>query len=195
MLWLSAAWAHSGHEAETFNSLDITNSICCRDFRLTDVDGNARTLEDFRGQIVVLLFGYTHCPDVCPTTLSSLAKTRAKLGANGKRVQVLFVTLDPARDSAEVLRRYTSSFDPTFIALRGSEKAIAKVARDFRIIYQVDKSKPGTAYTIYHMAGTYVFDVSGRPRLFVSTEKPELLVHDLETLLGESSMAAASASD
>ena len=180
-----AAWGHEGHQPAKFNSLDITGSRCCRDIHLTDDLGQVRTLSDFRGSVVVIAFGYTHCPDVCPTTLADLAKARREMGADGQKVQVVFVTLDPVRDTGPVLRQYLDRFDRSFVALRGNEEDTAKVAEDFRIV--VDKDKPDATgqYNVYHMKGTFVFDRSGRPRLFVSAERGDLLVRDIKRLLGE----------
>ncbi len=127
---VSTGWAHSGHQSENFSAIDITNAKCCRDFRLMDPAGKVRTLEEFRGKIVILVFGYTNCPDVCPTTLLDLANLRRALGPSSDDVQVIFITLDPPRDTGPVLRRYVSAFDPTFIGLRGDAAATAKTAKN-----------------------------------------------------------------
>lgn len=184
-LSVSMAWGHSDADSVKFNALDITNSKCCGNFRLVDDSGKVRTLQDFRGKVVILTFGYTNCPDVCPTTLSELAKVRRSLGAHAQDVQVLFVTLDPKRDTPKVLRRYLHEFDPTFIGLHGTNKQIAKTAYKFRIIFQKEKSKSRSTYTVYHMSGSYVFDTKGRPRLFVGVEKPEDLAKDIEVLIND----------
>ena len=183
--WVSSGVAHSGHQLENFNAIDITNSKCCRTFSLVDPAGKTRRLEDFRGKVVILVFGYTNCPDVCPTTLSDLANLRRGLGPSAGDVQVLFVTLDPARDTGPVLQRYVSAFDPTFIGLRGDAGATAKTANDFRIIFQKESGPSADKYSVYHMSGSYVFDRTGKARLFVPTAKPKLLTADIKTLLSE----------
>lgn len=169
-----------------FEASDITGASFGRDFSLQDAKGVTRTLADFRGKAVVVFFGYTQCPDVCPTTLATLAQTMKLLGADADRVQVLFVTIDPARDTAVLLAQYVPAFDPRFLALRGDADATAKVAKEFKIIYEkVPGATPGS-YTMDHSAGTYVFDPRGRLRLYVSYGRgPEVYAHDLRLLLGE----------
>ena len=169
-----------------FDASDITGASFGRDFSLQDPKGVTRTLADFRGKAVVMFFGYTQCPDVCPTTLATLAQTMKLLGADADRVQVLFVTIDPARDTAALLAQYVPAFDPRFLALRGDADATAKAAKEFKIIYEkVPGTTPGS-YTMDHSAGTYVFDPKGRLRLYVSYGRgPEVYAHDLRLLLGE----------
>ena len=150
-----------------FHSVDITGADYAGNFRLTDFNGKARTLADFEGKVVVIFFGYTQCPDVCPTTLMELAQVKQALGADGEKLQVLFVSLDPERDTPEVLKAYMAAFDPDFVGLvPGSEQDLQKLTREFKIFYErVDGSAPDT-YTIDHTAASYVYDPKGRLRLF-----------------------------
>lgn len=169
-----------------FKSTDITGVEWGRDFFLTDHNGQTRTLADFKGKAVVMFFGFTHCPDVCPTALSDQARAMKDLGALADRVQVLFVTVDPERDTATLLKQYVPAFDTRFLGLTGKPEDIARVAKDFKVVYEkkTTGSKPDE-YSIDHTAGTYVFDTQGRLRLFVAHgQGPELLVHDLKLLLG-----------
>jgi protein SCO1 len=170
-----------------FQSSDITGAAFGRDFALTDHNGHPRTLADYRGKAVVVFFGYTQCPDACPTTLSALAETMKKLGPDADRVQVLFVTVDPERDTKALLAAYAPAFDPRFVGLYGDAAATEKVAKEFKIIYQKQPgATPGT-YTVDHSAGTYIFDPQGRLRLYVSYgQSPDVFAHDLRELLGSS---------
>ena len=149
-----------------FKNTDVTGADCCRDFRLTDHHGKTRTLADFRGKAVVIFFGYTQCPDVCPTTMAEMKSVVQQLGADGKRVQVLFVTLDPERDTRELLSLYVPAFDPSFLGLYGDLETTAKTAKEFRVFYQKHAGPTPTSYTVDHSAGSYVFDPQGRVRLF-----------------------------
>ncbi|MEO8848394.1 MAG: SCO family protein [Casimicrobiaceae bacterium] len=170
--------------AQKFRASDITGSSLGRDFALTDFNGTPRTLEDFRGKVVVMFFGYTHCPDVCPVTLAELAEAMKRLGAAADRVQVLFVTVDPARDTPQVLAQYVPAFDKRFLGLRGDADALAKTAADYKVIYQ---KQPGTtpgSYTMDHSAGTYIYDTQGRLRLYVSYgQGVDVFAHDIKALL------------
>ena len=171
-------------DAPRFNNVDITGANYARDFRLTDFDGRQRTLADFRGKVVVMFFGYTQCPDVCPTTMTDMAEVRRRLGADGDKVQVIFVTLDPDRDTPEVLKQYVPAFDPTFIALRGTRDETAAVAKDFKVFYQKVPGKTETSYTLDHTAGSYVFDREGKVRLFLRhAGGVDAIVADLQKLL------------
>ena len=169
----------------TFNAIDITGVDYGRDLRLTDHTGKPRTLVDFKGKVVYLFFGFTHCPDVCPTTLADAAKVIKQLGKDGGEVQVLFVTVDPKRDTPEVLAKYVPAFDPTFLGLYGDEAATRATARSFRVFYEI---RPGTTpdnYSVDHSAGSYVFDRDGRLRLFVNYGMaPDKLAADVKKLLG-----------
>jgi len=152
-----------------FNSLDITGiQGYGSDFRLIDHTGKPRTLADFRGKVVVMFFGYTHCPDVCPTTLSDMRLVTQKLGADADKLQVLFVTVDPRRDTQAVLAQYVPSFNATFLGLYGDQAATDKVARDFKIVQQIQEGKTPESYTLAHTAASLVFDPQGRLRLFIN---------------------------
>jgi protein SCO1/2 len=167
-----------------FKASDVTGASFGRDFALTDATGKARTLADFRGKAVVIFFGYTQCPDVCPTTLAALAEAMKQLGSDADRVQVLFVTIDPARDTPALLGQYVPAFDPRFLGLFGDDEATQKVAREFKIIYQKQPGATPDTYTMDHSAGTYIFDPQGRLRLFVNHgQGPEVFAHDLREIL------------
>jgi protein SCO1/2 len=167
-----------------FNGVDITGSDLGPDFRLADPDGRVRTLADFRGKAVVLFFGYTHCPDVCPTTLAEMATAIKALGPDGPRVQVLFVTVDPKRDTPELLRNYTAAFNPTFLGLTGDEAAIARVTKDFKIYVDVRPGKTPDSYSVDHSAQSLVFDTKGKLRLMIPYGTPaDKIASDLRILL------------
>ena len=167
-----------------FQSSDVTGSSFGRDFALHDAEGKPRTLADFRGKAVVVFFGYTQCPDVCPTTLAALAEAMKQLGPDADRVQVLFITVDPDRDTPELLGKYVPAFDRRFLGLRGNAEETARTAKEFRILYQ---KQPGTSpgsYTMDHSAGTFIFDPQGRLRLYVGlAQGPDVFAHDLRELL------------
>ncbi|MDO9400165.1 MAG: SCO family protein [Polaromonas sp.] len=149
-----------------FSSIDITGADYARDFALTDHNGQLRSLKDFQGKVVVVFFGYTQCPDVCPTSMAELAEIKKMLGPNGDRLQGLFVSLDPERDTQDVLKAYMGNFDPTFLALRPDLDKLPQLAKDFKIFYKkVDGKTPGS-YTLDHSAGSYIFDPQGRVRLY-----------------------------
>ena len=167
-----------------FQSSDVTGATFGRDFHLMDATGKPRTLADYRGKAVVIFFGYTQCPDVCPTTLAELAEVMKRLGPDADRVQVLFVTVDPQRDTPELLAKYVPAFDPRFAGLYGDAAATERTAKEFKIIYQKQPgSTPGT-YSVDHSAGTYIYDPQGRLRLYVSYgQSPDVFAHDLRELL------------
>lgn len=170
-----------------FRATDITGAEFGRDFALADHAGKPRALADFRGRVVVMFFGFTHCPDVCPTTLAQLAAAVNKLGADGNKVQVLMVTVDPERDTPQVLSQYVTAFNPRFLALRGTAEETARVAKEFKIIYQKVAGARPDSYTMDHSAGTYIFDPQGRLRLYVSYgQGPEVFAHDIALLLKQS---------
>ena len=150
-----------------FNGIDITGADLGPDFRLTDHNGKDRSLADFRGKVVTMFFGYTHCPDVCPTTLSDMAQAVKLLGPDGARVQVLFVTVDPKRDTPELLRNYVPAFNPAFLGLYGDAAAQAKVTQDFKIYAAERPGKTPESYTVDHSAQSLVFDTKGRLRLML----------------------------
>ncbi|HUN91520.1 MAG TPA: SCO family protein [Burkholderiaceae bacterium] len=167
-----------------FTAVDITGATYARDFSLVDGSGATRTLADYRGKVVAVFFGYTHCPDVCPTTMADLAQVRQKLGNLGGGLQVIFVTLDPERDTAPMLASYVPKFDPSFIALRGDPDQIARTAKEFKVFYQKVAGDSPDSYTLDHTAGTYVFDREGRIRLFMKYGEPAADVEaDLRRLL------------
>jgi protein SCO1/2 len=175
-------------EKPRFEASDVTGSAFGRDFQLTDHNGKPRTLADFRGKVVVMFFGYTQCPDVCPTTLSDLAATLQKLGPDATRVQVLFVTIDPERDTPELLSQYVPAFNPTFLGLYGDAAATAATAREFKVLYQKQPGSTPGSYSMDHSAGTFIFDPQGRLRLYVTHgQGPELYTHDIHELLRASS--------
>lgn len=170
-------------EAPRFKLTDVTGASFGKDFALTDHNGQRRTLADFKGKVVTLFFGFTHCPDVCPTTLGEMAVVMKELGADASRLQVLFVTVDPERDTAEVLKRYVPAFHPSFLGLTGSTEDVARTAKEFKIFFQKQKL-PNGGYTMDHSAGTYILDGEGRLRLFAQygIGAPALL-HDIRLLL------------
>lgn len=167
-----------------FKNSDLTGLDYARDFALTDHTGKARTLADFKGKVVLMFFGYTQCPDVCPTTLAEMAGVMKALGAQAEQVQVLFVTLDPERDTQALLAQYVPAFDARFLGLYGDAQATARVAREFKVFYAKVEGKSAGSYTIDHTAGSYVFDRNGKLRLFVRHGLgPAPIVHDLKLLL------------
>ncbi|HTQ00235.1 MAG TPA: SCO family protein [Casimicrobiaceae bacterium] len=167
-----------------FKASDVTGASFGRDFALSDPAGKTRTLADFRGKAVVLFFGYTQCPDVCPTTMSTLAETMKLLGADADRVQVVFITVDPERDTPALLAEYVPAFDKRFIGLSGDAAATARVAKEFKVIYQKQPGPTPSTYTMDHSAGVFMFDPSGRLRLYAGhAQTPDLYAHDLRELL------------
>jgi protein SCO1/2 len=183
-LLLLALFAGCSQPKVEFKGNDISGADWGKDFRLTDHTGKVRTLADFRGKVVVLFFGYTHCPDVCPTTLSELSQAMKQLGKDAARVQVLFVTLDPARDTPQVLAQYVPSFNPTFLGLYGDEATTRRVAKDFKVFYQKHDTGSKLGYTLDHTANTFVYDPAGRLRLlFGFGMGAESFLHDIKALL------------
>jgi protein SCO1/2 len=167
-----------------FTATDLTGSTIGTDFSLPDQTGKLRRLSDFKGKVAIVFFGYTQCPDVCPTTLSTLREVMTQLGPQAERVQVLFVTLDPQRDTPALLAQYVPSFHPTFLALRGDDAATGATAQAFKVFY---KKQPGSApgtYSIDHSTGSYVYDPQGRLRLYVKYgDTAEHITGDLKQLL------------
>ena len=171
-------------EKPRFQASDVTGADFGHDFHLTDQNGKPRSLSDFRGKVVVMFFGYTQCPDVCPTTMSDLAAALQKLGADAARVQVLFVTIDPERDTPELLKQYVPAFNPTFLGLYGDAAATAAAAHEFKVLYQKRPGSTPGSYTMDHSAGTFIFDPQGRLRLYVTHgQGADLYVHDIRELL------------
>ena len=153
-------------DASAFRGVDITGADYARDFELTDAHGKVRTLKDFAGKVVVVFFGYTQCPDVCPTSLQELAETKRLLGAEGDKLQGIFVTVDPERDTSELLAAYMANFDPSFVALRPTPEQLPEVTKAFKIYYKKVPGQTPTSYTMDHSAGSYMYDASGRVRLY-----------------------------
>lgn len=149
-----------------FASVDITGANYAKDFELTDHNAKVRRLADFRGKVVVVFFGYTQCPDVCPTSMAELAEVKKMLGTQGDKLQGLFVTIDPARDTPEVLKGYMENFDPTFLALYTTPDKLSELAKDFKIYFKRVDGKTPTSYTMDHSAGSYIYDPQGQLRLF-----------------------------
>ncbi len=171
-------------EPRKFVSTDLSMVDWGKDFQLADHNGRMRTLADFKGKAVVLFFGYTQCPDVCPTTLSTMREAMALLGDDAKRVQVLFATVDPERDTPALLAQYVPSFDPSFLGLRGDDKTTAATARDFKVFYVKQPGKTPDTYSVDHSTGSYAFDPSGRLRLLLRHgETPANVAADLKLLL------------
>jgi protein SCO1 len=178
---------NQGPQAPTFRSTDITGAEFAKDFQLTDFNGQQRRLMDFRGKVVAVFFGYTHCPDVCPATLAELASAKKKLGADAGKVQVLFITADPERDTADILKRYVTAFDPTFLGLRGTPEQTAQVAKAFKVLIQKNPGADPQNYTVDHSSGIYVYDTAGRLRLYLSYgQRADLFAHDIAQLLKSS---------
>ena len=167
-LWVGAAGIFSAcsPKGPKFQGVDLTGAEYGRDLPLTDQFGKERSIKDFAGKVVVVFFGYTQCPDVCPTSMSELAEVKRSLGADGDKLQGIFVTVDPERDTPEMLKGYMASFDPSFIALRGTPEQLVAVAKDFKIYYKRVDGQTPTSYTMDHSAGSYVYDTKGRLRVY-----------------------------
>ncbi|MED5617914.1 SCO family protein [Ideonella sp. BN130291] len=170
----------------SFQGVDITGADYARQLALTDADGKPRTLGDFKGKVTVVFFGYTQCPDVCPTTMAELAEVKRSLGPQGDKVQGVFVTIDPERDTPALLKSYLHNFDPGFVALRGTPEQTQAAAKEFKVFYAKVPGKAEGSYTMDHTAGSYVFDTQGRVRLFERYGAgPKALASDLQRLLNE----------
>jgi protein SCO1/2 len=167
LIALSAALAACDAGSQRFNSVDITGADYAEGFSLTDHTGAKRTLADYRGKVVVVFFGFTQCPDVCPTTLADMAEVKKRLGKDGDALQGIFITVDPERDTQQLLGQYVPGFDSSFVGLRGNAEETAAVAKEFKVFYQKVPGSTATSYTIDHTAGSYVFDRNGKIRLFV----------------------------
>jgi protein SCO1/2 len=184
LLLLALLLAACSPEAPKFRSTDITGAEFGRTLELTGHDGKPRTLADFRGKAVVLFFGYTHCPDICPTTLADMAAVMKQLGPDAARVQVLFVTVDPQRDTPELMAKYVPAFDASFLGLSGDAAATQRAAKEFRVFYEQRPGGAPGAYTVDHSAQSYVLDAQGRLRLFVRHDRiAQDLAEDLRVLL------------
>ena len=173
-----------GKQAPVFKNTDLTGLDYAKDFALTDHTGKPRTLADFKGKLVVVFFGYTQCPDVCPTTLAEMATAMKELGPQADQVQVLFITVDPERDTQQLLAQYVPAFDKRFLGLRGDAAQTAAVAKEFKVFYAKVAGKEPGSYSMDHTAASYVFDRNGKVRLFVRYGQGAApLVQDLKALL------------
>ena len=170
-----------------FQATDITGAAFGRDFKLTDHNGAVRTLADFKGKVVAVFFGYIHCPDVCPTTLSDFSAALAQIGAQADQVQVIFVTLDPQRDTRALLKQFVPAFNPDFLGMSTDADSLKALTREYKVVYQKSSVKGVDDYLIDHSAGTYIYDPQGRLRLLMPYgSSPEAIAHDLKILLDES---------
>lgn len=188
--FLLAAAALAACSAEkpkpAFKNIDITGAEYAKALSLPDVDGKTRTLADFRGKVVIVFFGFAQCPDVCPTTLAEIAEVRAKLGPAGAKVQPVFVTVDPERDTPAVLKEYVKPFGADVVALRGTLEQTQAAARNFKVFFAKNPGKTEGSYTIDHTAGSFVFDPKGQVRLFVRYGGGvESWLEDLKLLLAD----------
>lgn len=185
-LMASACGERAGGTPSPFKSTDISSVPWGRDFRLTDHTGQPRSLGDFKGKAVMLFFGFTHCPDVCPTTLADMARVIDRLGKDGQRVQGLFVTVDPRRDTPQALAAFVTAFHPSFLGLYADEATTAALARDFKIFYGAQPADAHGAYTVMHSSGIYVYDPHGRLRLVMGPERTiDTMAADVALLLKE----------
>ena len=170
--------------AKPFHGIDLTGADYARHLSLTDQNGQPRTLGDFKGKVVVVFFGYTQCPDVCPATMAELAEVKRALGKDGDKLQGIFVTVDPERDTAALLKSYMAGFDPSFVALRGTPEQTQAAAKEFKVFYAKVPGADPNSYTMDHTAGSYVFDPVGRIRLFERYGVgPQALAEDVKRLL------------
>lgn len=171
-------------QAPTFKSTDITGATFAQGLKLTDHNGQLRTLTDFQGQVVVVFFGFTQCPDVCPTSMLTMAEVKRLMGEQGKRLQVLFITVDPERDTLPLLKAYMANFDPTFLALRPEPAEMKAVADSFKVYYRKVEGATPTSYTMDHSAGKYIFDTNSAVRLFSAYgTEAGVIAEDILTLL------------
>ena len=183
-IWATGQLTACGKSGPAFTAINITGADYAKDFALTDHNGQLRTLKDFRGKIVMMFFGYTQCPDVCPTSMVEMVRIKQLLGPDGDKLQGLFVTVDPERDKPEMLKAYMENFDPTFLALYTTPEQTAVLAKDYRVYYKKVPGPTPTSYTMDHTAGSYVYDTEGHLRLFTRYgTKPELTAADIRLLL------------
>jgi len=179
-----AALVACSPDKPSFKAIDITGADYARGFTLSDHNGQTRSLSDFKGKVVVVFFGYTQCPDVCPTSMTELAEVKHLLGSDGDKLQGVFITVDPARDTAELLKAYMANFDPSFVAFIPTPEQLAAVAKDYKVYYKKVDGKTPTSYTMDHSAGSYVYDTQGNLRLFSRYGSgPQALAADIKTLL------------
>jgi protein SCO1 len=163
---LGIALAACSEKRPSFNAVDITGADYAKGFSLKDAEGRQRTLADFKGKVVVMFFGYAQCPDVCPTTMSEMAQVKQQLGGDGDKLQVVFVTVDPERDTPEVMKAYMGAFDPSFVALIPTPEQLAALAKDYKVYYKKVEGKTPTSYSMDHSAASFVYDTEGRVRLY-----------------------------
>jgi len=187
LLGTASVLSACSQDAPKFTAIDITGADYAQDFQLTDHNGKLRTLKDFHGKVVMMFFGYTQCPDVCPTSMSEMAEIKRLLGKDGDRIQCLFVSVDPERDKPEVLKAYMENFDPSFLALYTTPEKTAAIAKEYKVYYKKVDGPTPTSYTVDHTAGSYVYDTTGKLRLFTRYgTKPELTAADIRVLLSQS---------
>ena len=173
-------------DGPAFRGVNLTGADYARDFSLTDQYGQLRSLKDLRGKVVVVFFGFTQCPDVCPTSMQELAEVKAALGADGERLQGVFISVDPERDTLELLKAYMENFDTSFLALRPTPEQLPALAKDFKIYYKKVDGKTPTSYTMDHSAGSYVYDTAGRLRVYNRYGSgAQALAADVKVLLAE----------
>ena len=188
-LWVGAAGIFSAcsPKGPKFQGVDLSQMDYARDFApLKDHNGQQRSIKDFQGKVVVVFFGYTQCPDVCPTSMQEMAEVKKMLGADGERLQSIFITVDPERDTPEMLKAYMANFDPSFLALVGNAEQTAALAKEFKIYYKKAEGKTPTSYTMDHSAGSYIYDTQGRLRVYYRYGSgAEALAHDVKQLLKE----------
>lgn len=163
---LLAACSPGAPDKPAFRSIDLTGADYAQGFSLPDHNGQLRTLKDFAGKIVVVFFGFTQCPEVCPTSMAELAQVKQQLGKDGEKLQAIFITVDPERDTPELLKAYMANFDPGFLALRPTPEQLVQVAKDFKVYYKKVEGKTPGSYTMDHSAGSYIYDGAGRLRLY-----------------------------
>lgn len=175
-------------KAPAFNAIDLTGANYAQDFALTDPSGQTRSLKDFKGKVVVVFFGFTQCPDVCPATMAELAEVKRQLGPDGDKLQGVFITVDPERDTPELLKAYMANFDPSFVALSTPLDKLPALAKDYKLYYKKVEGKTPGSYSMDHSAGSYIYDTQGRLRLYTryGTGVPALTA-DVRTLLKQTS--------
>jgi protein SCO1/2 len=184
---LTLAACQPAPQSPSFQATDITGAAFARDFRLTDHNGQVRTLADFRGKAVAVFFGYVHCPDVCPTTLSDFSLALQQLGPLAERVQVIFVTVDPQRDTPDLLKQFVPAFNPGFLGMYTDAESLRQLASEYKVVYQKSSVKAVDDYLIDHSAGTYIYDPQGNLRLLMPYgSSPDAIAKDLKTLLASS---------
>ena len=183
-IWTASQLAACSQDELAFTAINITGASYGKDFTLIDHNGQPRTLADFSGKIVMVFFGYTQCPDVCPTSMTEMVAIKQQLGADGDKLQGLFVTVDPERDRPEILKAYMAAFDPGFLALYTTPDKLAALAKDFKVYYKKVPGSTPTSYTVDHTAGSYVYDTQGKLRLFTRYgTPPEKTAADIRLLL------------